>query len=179
MKTKPIAYLCVAIALALNMKAKNSVAGGQAWIYDDNWASSIFSALQRLVDHRSALPVILNGAVDTEIASPAEIKISRDVLLDMSVVVPAGSSVMCHYQAVRGGTRIPVECDRIITPKGADYRIQAAVYGLDGGLGIPADGVRSNGALQAGQAKPLKLYLNGIIAVGLVGGPMWPYKVDN
>lgn len=50
------------------------------------------------------------------------------------------------------------------------------VYGADGLPGIPADGIKPNGALLADHAKELTMYLDEIVSDGVVGGPMWSKK---
>jgi hypothetical protein len=57
-----------------------------------------------------------------------------------------------------------------------DFRIKATVYCPDGLPGIPADGIKSNGALLADHAKELVIYLDEIVSVGVVGDPMWSKK---
>ncbi|GEQ99282.1 hypothetical protein JCM17844_29190 [Iodidimonas gelatinilytica] len=135
-----------------------------------------FVALQRLVDGRTASPAVLEPYVDTELPGRADMMISLNVPLGDNPAVPRGTSAICPYQPVRGGKRIPVTCNRLITPQGADFRIKATVYGPDGLPGIPADGIKPNGALLADHAKELVIYLDEIVSVGVVGGPMWSKK---
>jgi len=147
---------------------------------DAAWVSKTFAALQHLVDARTALSATLYPAIDTELpkqgAGQIVIQISRNAPVGTNPVVPGGSRAICHYQPVRGGNRIPATCDRLRTPEGGDFKIKATVYGRDGLPGIPADGIKPNGALLADHAKELAIYLDEVVSVGVVGGPMWSKK---
>ncbi|WP_413207906.1 hypothetical protein [Rhodospirillum sp. A1_3_36] len=153
------------------------VNGRLVFAQDKGWISSAFIALRHLVDQRVALRATLYPAIDTEVSMPGmglvDVVISRDAPEGGRPSIPKGSKILCRYQPVRGGTRIPMTCDRILTPEGGDFRVKATVHGRDGQPGIPADGIKSNGALLADQAKPLLLYLDDVLSVGLTGGPQW------
>jgi hypothetical protein len=147
---------------------------------DADWASKTFASLQRLVDDRTALSAILYPAIDTELPSQGtgliDIHISRNAPIGANPTIPSGSHAICHYQPVRGGNRIPATCDRVLTPKGADFKIKATVYGRDGSPGIPADGIKPNGALLANQGKELVIYLDEVVSIGVLGGHQWRPK---
>lgn len=142
---------------------------------ETSWVSRAHIALQRLVDQRSALPATLYPPIDTELPGHGTgqviLLISRSVPSNSTPTVPGGSGAICHYEPVRQGNRIPATCNRLLTPEGGDFRVRATVYGLDERLGIPADHVKPNGALLAEGAKPLLLYIDEIIAIGILGSP--------
>lgn len=147
---------------------------------DAAWVPKTFAALQRLVDTRTALSATLYPAIDTELPNqgtgPIVIQISRNVPVGANPIIPGGSRAICYYQPVRGGNRIPTTCDRLLTPEGADFKIKATVYGRDGLPGIPADGIKPNGALLADHAKELVIFLDEVVSVGVLGGSQWAPK---
>lgn len=135
---------------------------------DSQWVRETADHLRKLVIHQTHVPVLNETAIDTELQGTLELIVASPIDVDGVQVMPTRSKIICSYQPVRNTRRIPVYCDRVITPEGYDYRIAATLYGVDGGAGIPADRHKANGALQADPAKNLWMVVTSIHAVGVV-----------
>ena len=137
---------------------------------EQKWVAETFSLLSNLIDEQRMIPVSNENALDTEIPGGfVKLIVSLPVTVQNVEIIPRHTSVMCSYQAVREGNRIPVTCYRMLTHEKYDFRISARVYDRQGGLGIPADRQKSTGPLQADHAKELQLVIENVEAVGTVG----------